>query len=678
MSQQLAGPAMPLGPDRSEYFEALVTADASGEATTDERALLEASPERWQAALEHLLDDTEEELSKLRRLSGPERLQVVADFEAERDRLAVALARITGAPIAADLALGTEPPRLQATWSNGELVVWVGGPTGDPVGLDELGAWLAEAEAPTSGWEPHAGVPVPGADRAPALSAPLRSVLGWLAHVSAEDDAPDLGASVRWIAEVAGWAVELVAQGRMVPQLSYRTANRAGGDKAGTNDPVEAAVQWVPALVDTKRLATLVERLPGAVTALEGHPEPRAFTRSVLSAFVDAICREGAERLELPAPPPAPTSAAEMAEAFLSRFDGSRFRATKRVAAELTHRLERWAKPVTQAGGVELVVQLDPPDEGNAWHLTVSASGIDRHSVPLDRALVTAPADKRRQVETELSRLERLLPALLRPGGHRRGEVVLSQDEAWELMSQLGRRLAAAGFDVRVPTLATRRATPTLRLEADTTTPSMVGANQLANVRWSVLFDDVELDAAEIARLASEARPLVRSRGHWVAVDHADLAAAAAALAERASTTRLTGAEMLRHALGLEGNPLAGGLTIGGSSWASQLLEQAELVAREPSPTPGGFVGELRHYQADALAWLGFLDAAGLGGCLALDMGLGKTPTLLAHLLANRGSGATLVVAPPAVVGNWAAEALRFTPELRVVVHHGAVASLDR
>ena len=50
---------------------------------------------------------------------------------------------------------------------------------------------------------------------------------------------------------------------------------------------------------------------------------------------------------------------------------------------------------------------------------------------------------------------------------------------------------------------------------------------------------------------------------------------------------------------------------------------------------PEGFVGELRSYQAEALAWLGFLDGAGLGGCLALDMGLGKTPTMLAHLLAH-------------------------------------------
>jgi len=53
-------------------------------------------------------------------------------------------------------------------------------------------------------------------------------------------------------------------------------------------------------------------------------------------------------------------------------------------------------------------------------------------------------------------------------------------------------------------------------------------------------------------------------------------------------------------------------------------------------------------------------------------MGLGKTPTLLAHLGLTAGSGTALVVAPPAVVGNWAAEAAKFTPDLKVVVHHGA------
>jgi SNF2 family DNA or RNA helicase len=53
-------------------------------------------------------------------------------------------------------------------------------------------------------------------------------------------------------------------------------------------------------------------------------------------------------------------------------------------------------------------------------------------------------------------------------------------------------------------------------------------------------------------------------------------------------------------------------------------------------------------------------------------MGLGKTPTVLAHLARTKGSGRALVIAPPAVVGNWAAEAARFAPDLKVVVHHGA------
>jgi SNF2 family DNA or RNA helicase len=53
-------------------------------------------------------------------------------------------------------------------------------------------------------------------------------------------------------------------------------------------------------------------------------------------------------------------------------------------------------------------------------------------------------------------------------------------------------------------------------------------------------------------------------------------------------------------------------------------------------------------------------------------MGLGKTPTILAHLVSTTGGDPALVIAPPAVVGNWAAEARKFTPGLKVVVHHGA------
>jgi superfamily II DNA or RNA helicase len=359
-----------------------------------------------------------------------------------------------------------------------------------------------------------------------------------------------------------------------------------------------------------------------------------------------------------------------VSEAVITRLDGSSFEAPVAAGAEVARRLERWAEPVSDLVRTRLVVQLEPPDRGNAWFLSVLGPGADRRLLPIEVAL--ADSKNTRALADELARLERTLPVLLRPGGSRRGQVYLSDAEAWELMTVTGASLEGAGFEVRVPALSRRKPTPGLRLLTEPVGETVVGAHQLSDVRWSVVFDDVELSAADIARLAAEAQPLVRSRGRWVALDRADLKEAAAALAERAATTRLSGAEILRYAVGLEGSPFAAGVTVEGTGWATDLLDKARTAPMEPVTSPEGFKGELRSYQAEALAWLGFLDTVGLGGCLALDMGLGKTPTVLAHLARTAGAGPALVIAPAAVVGNWAAEAARFTPTLRTVVHHGA------
>ncbi len=94
-----------------------------------------------------------------------------------------------------------------------------------------------------------------------------------------------------------------------------------------------------------------------------------------------------------------------------------------------------------------------------------------------------------------------------------------------------------------------------------------------------------------------------------------------------------------------------------------------------------GFTGTLRGYQREGLGWLAFLRRFGLGGCLADDMGLGKTVEALAALWELRGETdehrPSLVVAPKSVVWNWAAEAARFTPGLRVHEHTGTGRSRD-
>jgi hypothetical protein len=397
--------------------------------------------------------------------------------------------------------------------------------------------------------------------------------------------------------------------------------------------------------------------------------DPRNVTRAVQGAVVDTIVRQAAGMLDVAAPPPMVRTITDLGDAFATRLDGSSFTAPVAAGAEVSQRINRWAKPLTTSR-VKLVVSLDPPDSGGAWFLSVLGPGATGTLLPIEQALADGRGAS--ALATELTRLERVFPTLLRAGALRRGQVYLSQDEAWELMTVTGPQLEAAGFEVRVPALSRRKPSASLRLFAESASgDTVVGAHQLSNVRWSVLFDDVELTAEDIARLAAEARPLVRSHGRWVEIDAVDLKEAAAALAERADQTTMTGAEILRHSMGLEGSLLAGGITVEGTGWASELFEKASQVPTDPVTRPEGFVGELRSYQAEALAWLGFLHTVELGGCLALDPGLGKTPTMLAHLARTTGNGTALVIAPPAVVGNWAAEAAKFTPGVDVLVHHG-------
>lgn len=96
------------------------------------------------------------------------------------------------------------------------------------------------------------------------------------------------------------------------------------------------------------------------------------------------------------------------------------------------------------------------------------------------------------------------------------------------------------------------------------------------------------------------------------------------------------------------------------------------------APQPAGFVGRLREYQREGLGWMEFLRRFSFGGCLADDMGVGKTAQVLALLETRRerraggeAVGPSLVVVPRSLVFNWKQEAARFTPRLRVLDYTG-------
>ena len=98
-----------------------------------------------------------------------------------------------------------------------------------------------------------------------------------------------------------------------------------------------------------------------------------------------------------------------------------------------------------------------------------------------------------------------------------------------------------------------------------------------------------------------------------------------------------------------------------------KVFEGVKAVAQPP-----GFKGQLRDYQCEGLGWMEFLRRFSFGGCLADDMGVGKTAQVLAMLEGRRGKhGPSLVVMPKSLIFNWKQEAGRFTPEMRVLDYTG-------
>ncbi len=126
--------------------------------------------------------------------------------------------------------------------------------------------------------------------------------------------------------------------------------------------------------------------------------------------------------------------------------------------------------------------------------------------------------------------------------------------------------------------------------------------------------------------------------------------------------------------LGVVGRQAAG--------WRKHVEALRSLDTVGSTPLPGGVYAELRPYQLEGFEWLAFLWEHRLGGILADDMGLGKTLqslALIAHARAKAPDDPPfLIVAPTSVLSNWAAEAARFTPGLRVATVTQSVAKASR
>jgi superfamily II DNA or RNA helicase len=89
---------------------------------------------------------------------------------------------------------------------------------------------------------------------------------------------------------------------------------------------------------------------------------------------------------------------------------------------------------------------------------------------------------------------------------------------------------------------------------------------------------------------------------------------------------------------------------------------------------PPALEGTLRPYQREGLNWLNFLDEFNFGGCLADDMGLGKSIQVIAFILSQRAKAVqntNLIVVPTSLVHNWQDEVKKFAPSIKMLTLYG-------
>jgi SNF2 family DNA or RNA helicase len=100
----------------------------------------------------------------------------------------------------------------------------------------------------------------------------------------------------------------------------------------------------------------------------------------------------------------------------------------------------------------------------------------------------------------------------------------------------------------------------------------------------------------------------------------------------------------------------------------------SSFEAIEDIKHPDGLTATLRPYQKQGLNWLNFLDDFNFGGCLADDMGLGKSIQIIAFILSQRNKtlqNTNLLVVPTTLIFNWKKEIEKFAPSLKVFTIYG-------
>ncbi|MZF56140.1 DEAD/DEAH box helicase family protein [Streptomyces sp. SID5594] len=476
-------------------------------------------------------------------------------------------------------------------------------------------------------------------------------------------------------------ALHLVARGRLLPGL---TAGGHDAWRAGPRDAEDIAhLRATAAAMPSEGYATPLPELDPPRL-----PDPEALIGSFLDAVADTLPRTPAAAFAMGAPfaarePQHLPHAAAWAVEVASGLDAG-VRVSLRLdlsAYELFDTADTYAVTASREGPDEAAPDAPAhPDDPAGRH--AAAAVVQVHSLAdptyvvdaagLWNGLAGEPFGPRARVDAVLAlrRAARVWAPLERLLDQPVPDVLaITEDELYELLSDAGARLAAAGVHVHWPRELARSLTAAAVVRpapgSATDGTSFFDAEQLFAFNWQVSLGDERLTEAEMDTLAEAHRPVVRLRDQWVVVDPA--------LVRKARKRELGLLDPVDAlAVALTGSAEVDGEQVEAVPVGALAALRTRILSEDATiAPPPGLDAALRDYQLRGLAWLDRMTSLGLGGCLADDMGLGKTITLIALHLHRARKAPTLVICPASLLGNWHREINRFAPGVPVRRFHG-------
>jgi SNF2 family DNA or RNA helicase len=288
------------------------------------------------------------------------------------------------------------------------------------------------------------------------------------------------------------------------------------------------------------------------------------------------------------------------------------------------------------------------------------------------------------QLKVDLKKAQDILD-VLKPLRISAPTLFLEAEDAYELFTSSDDVLEQIGFHLIVPRWMTEKKKPRVKLtmqqqeRSSASSEPLLDWQSVASFTYDVALGDHKISKKEFEEFVDGQRPFLYSNGEWMSWDRSLADKLLDYLEGIEKGTSFLEAWRLDQ---LDDEAEMDSDIDWDVSWGKELTQSIkELYTSSPSliNVPSELHGELRPYQHEGVSWLAHLRRTGFGGCLADDMGLGKSIQTIAYILyvlkaqqdAGKSSTPFLLICPTSLLYNWVLECEQFAPSLRVFVHHG-------